>query len=70
MNDIFNEFKIFKKQFVFLRDQFFFRIKWARLRLTFKKLRLFAESIKALRMIHDVNEYVRVLDERIVKIAR
>ena len=70
MNDIFKDFDDFKKQFTFLKNQFFSRIEWVRLRLTFKKLHLFAKFVKALNVIHEVNEYVRVLDERMIKIAR
>ena len=70
MNDIFGGFGDFEKQFAFLKNQFFPRIEWARLRLTFKKLHLFAESVKALNVIHEVGGYVRILDERMAKIAR
>ena len=54
----------------FLRDHFFPRVEWARLLLSFRKLRLFARSLKALGVIHEIGGLVRVLDERVEKIAR
>ena len=48
MDDFFGSFQDFEDLFAFLRDHFFPRVEWARLLLSFKKLQLFASSIKAL----------------------
>ena len=68
MNDFFDDFANFDEQYDFFKKHFLSRIKWARLRLLFKKLRLFAEKIRALSVTHFVNDYVRILKERIIKI--
>ena len=70
MNDFFDDFVNFEKQYVFLKEHFLSRIEWARLLLSFKKLQLFAEEIRALSVIHFVDDFVRILKERIVKIVR
>ena len=70
MDDFFGGFQDFEDQFSFLRDHFFPRVEWARLLLSFRKLRLFASSIKALGVTHSVGGLVKVLDDRIAKIAR
>ena len=70
MDDFFGGFLDFEDQFRFLRDHFLPRVEWAKLLLSFKKLRLFATTIKALGVIHEVGGYVRILEERIAKVAR
>ena len=69
MDDFFGGFQDFEAQFTFLQDHFFPRVEWARLLLSFKKLRLFASTIKALGVTHCVGGHVYILDERIAKIA-
>ena len=59
----------FQEQFDFLRHHFFPRIEWARLKLSFKKLRLFAKEIKALGVTHCVAGLVHILEDRIKRIA-
>lgn len=51
MDDFFGGFKDFDNQFAFLRAHFFPRVEWAHLLLSFKKLRLFASSVRALGII-------------------
>ena len=52
------------------RVDYFPRVEWARLLLSFKKLRLFASRIKALGVTHEVGGLVRILEERISKIMQ
>lgn len=70
MDDFFGGFRDFEDLFIFLRDHFFPRVEWARLLLSFKKLRLFASSIKALGVVHVVGGLVQILEERIAKIMQ
>ena len=70
MDDFFGGFRSFDEQYEFLREHFLPRVEWARLRLSFKKLRLFESQIRALGVIHAVGGHVRILEERIEKIAR
>ena len=61
MDDFFGGFKDFQDQFAFLRDHFFPRIEWARLLLSFRKLRLFAMAIKALGVTHRIGGQVDII---------
>ena len=70
MDDIFGGFRTFDDMFKFLRDHFFPRIEWARLKLSFKKLKLFMDRIKALGVVHVVGGLVYIVSERIEKIAK
>lgn len=70
MDDFFGGFRDFEDQFVFLRDHFLPRVEWARLLLSFKKLRLFASTIKALGVSHTIGGIVQILQTRIAKIAK
>ena len=70
MNDFFDEFASFEKQYVFLKKHFLSRVEWTRLLLSFKKLQLFVEKIRTLNVIHSVDDFVRILKKRIVKIVR
>lgn len=45
-------------------------MEWVKLLLSFKKLRLFVITIKVFGVIHEVEDYVRILEERIVKVVR
>ncbi len=44
MDDFFGGFASFEELFAFLRNHFLPRVKWARLLLSFKKLRLFVRT--------------------------
>lgn len=68
-DDFFGGFKDFAAQFAFLRDHFFPRVEWARMVLSFKKLRLFASAIEALGVKHCVGGHVHILDNRIARVA-
>ena len=70
MDDFFGGFRDFEDLFSFLRDHFFPRVEWAKLLLSFKKLRLFATSIKALGVVHKIGGHVHILEERIAKVAK
>ncbi len=70
MDDFFGGFKGFEDQFAFLRDHFLPRIEWAGLRLSFKKLRLFCETIRALGVVHKAGGMVQILEDRIAKIMK
>lgn len=64
MNDFFDGFKDFKNLFFFFLEHFFPRVEWAKLLLSFKKLRLFATEIKALGVNHRIGGHVYILKER------
>ena len=68
-DDLFGGFISFQEQYDFLRHHFLPRIEWACLRLSFKKLKLFASSIKALGVTHRVGGLIDILEDRIKKIA-
>jgi hypothetical protein len=67
-NDIFSSHDSFKAQFAFLRDQFLPRIVWGKLRMSFKKLKLFQTQIKALGICHTIRGFVNIVDDRILRI--
>lgn len=67
-DNILEEHVSFENQFVFLQDYFFSQIKWARLRLSFKKLYLFQTSIKVLKICHLIKKRVWILNDCIKKI--
>ena len=70
MDDFFGGFPDFESLFVFLRDHFFPRIEWAKFRLSFKKLQLFMNSMKALGVTHSVGGHVHITPSRAEKIAK
>ena len=55
----------FQEQYEFLRDHFFPRIEWANIRLSFKKLKLFMSSIKALGVTHLAGGRLQILEDRV-----
>ena len=69
-DDIFGGHPSFDAQFAFLRDQFLPRIAWGNLRLSFKKLKLFQPSIKALGIRHTVCGLVNITYDRIKRIIQ
>ncbi len=69
MDDFFGDVSCFEKLYDFLRNHFFPRVEWARLRLWFKKLRLFEEAIKALGVTHHIGGRVQILEDRVRRIA-
>lgn len=69
MNDFFGGFENFEEQYQFLRHHFLPRIEWAKLKLSFKKLKLFKRSIKALGVTHTIGGFIQVLEDRIEKIV-
>ena len=69
-DDIFGGQPDFHTSFVFLRDHFFPWIKWARLRLSFKKLYLFQDSVRALGVQHLIGGKIQILPSRIEKIIK
>ena len=69
MDDFFGGFQTFEELYSFLRHQFLPRVEWARLRLSFRKLRLFEAEIKALGVKHSLGGHIQILEERISKIA-
>ena len=70
INDIFDEFRDFDEMFNFLRNHFFSRIEWIRLKLSFKKLKLFMNRIKTLDVVHIVENQIYIVSERIEKIVK
>ncbi len=67
--DFFGGFEDFEEQYQFLRHHFLPRIEWAKLKLSFKKLKLIERSIKALGVTHTIGGFVQVLEDRIGKIV-
>ena len=70
INDFFEDFKNFDEQYEFLRTHFLFWVEWAKLRLSFKKLKLFQTKIRVLDVIHHIDDKIRILKERVARIAR
>ena len=70
MNDLFSGHPDFESQFTFLRDQFFPRIEWAKLTLSFRKFQLFVDHIKALGVEHHVGGKIHILSKRVETIAK
>jgi translation initiation factor 2 alpha subunit (eIF-2alpha) len=70
INDFFEKFQNFDDLYEFLRDHFLSRIEWAKLRLFFKKMHLFENKMKALKVIHCSDDFVKILKNRIKKIAK
>ncbi len=60
MNDFFERFQSFDDLYEFLRDHFFSRIEWSKLRLAFKKMHLFERQIKVLKVTHIVNDFIKI----------
>ena len=69
MDDVFVGQSSFEAQFAFQEEKLFPRIEWAKLRLSFKKLRLFVSEMKALGVRHIIGGKVAIVDDRIRKIA-
>ena len=70
INDFFEKFTSFEKQYNFLRNYFLSRVKWAKLRLFFKKLYLFVLKITILRVTYSIDDFIKILKKRVKKIAR
>ncbi len=70
MNNFFEEFQNIDDLYKFLRDHFLSRIEWAKLRLFFKKIHLFENKMKALKITHCVDDFIKILKNRIKKIAK
>ena len=68
-NNIMNEYFSFDDQFQFFKMHFFSRIEWTRLKLFFKKLFLFQNTIKILKFWHYVDEKIQILKNRVCKIV-
>ena len=65
IDNLFDNFRSFQKQYDFLRKHFFSRVEQIFLRLSFRKFKLFAQKIKVLEVIYSVENIVRILKERI-----
>ncbi len=70
MDDIFGGQSGFDEQYSLLREHFFPRIEWAMLRLSFKKLKLFQSTVKALGVTHHAGGLLQIIDERVEKIIK
>jgi hypothetical protein len=68
-DDILEKHKSFENQFFFLKDHFLSRIKWFKLKLSFKKLYLFQKIVKALKITHIVEDEIRILSDQCEKIV-
>ena len=70
VDDFFGGFDSWESQYDFLKDHFLPRLEWGLLRLSFKKLRVFMSAIKALGITHCTGGEVRIIDERVARIAK
>ena len=68
MDDIFEVFKTYKKQLIFLHDYFFPRMVWSRLKLMLSKLKIGMTMIFALEEEHKIDKRVRLKPDKIKKI--
>lgn len=68
MDDIFGGAQSFDEQLEFLGNHLFPRLDWAGLKLSFKKLKLFVDQIKALGIEHHIGGRLSVLPHRAAKI--
>ena len=66
--DFFRRFPDFESQFQFLQNHFLHRIAWAKVRLAFKKLKIFQEKIVALGVTHHVGGLIQIMPDRVKKI--
>jgi hypothetical protein len=70
MNDFFERFQNFDDLYEFLRAHFLSRIEWVKLRLFFRKMHLFEDKVKTLKIISCVDDFIKILENRIKKIAK
>ena len=70
IDDVFGAHTTWEEQFTFLRDHFFPRMLWSRLKLSFEKLKIGMTRIKALGEDHEVGGRVRIRPEKCEKILR
>lgn len=68
VDDFFGGFPDVKSQFQFLHDHFLPRVAWAKVRLAFKKLKIFEEEIVALGVSYHVGGFMRIIPDRVKKI--
>ena len=65
INNLFSGAKDFESLYSFLKDHFFPYIEWAKLRLLFKKLKLFIGEINAFRVTYIIGGGLRVLEDQV-----
>lgn len=70
MDDILGGFAGAEKQYEFLARHFCLRIEWARLRLSFIKLRLFVQRVVTLGAEHQAGGAVKVTNDRVMRLAK
>ena len=68
MDDIFGAFKTHQEQYIFLRDHFFPRMVWSRLKLMLSKVKIGMTKIFALGEEHEIGGRVRLKPDKIEKI--
>lgn len=68
MHEIFGAFKTYQEQYIYLRDHFFPRMVWFKLRLAFSKLKIGMTKIFALGEEHEIGGRVRLKPDKIEKI--
>ncbi len=68
MDDIFVTFRTYQEQYIFLRDHFFPRMVWFRLKLILSKLKIRMAKIFALMEEHEIGGRVRLKPDKIEKI--
>ncbi len=68
MDDIFRAFKTYHEQYIFLRDHFFPRMVWSRLKLMLSKVKIGMTKIFALGEEHEIGRRVRLKPNKIEKI--
>ena len=68
MDDTFGAFKTYQEQYMFLRDHFFPRMVWSKLKLAFSKLKIGMTKIFALGEEHEIGGRIRLKSDKIEKI--
>ena len=67
MDDIFGVFKTYQEQYIFLRDHFFLRIVWSKLKLAFFKLKIGMTQIFAFGKEHEIEKRIRLNQIRLIR---
>ena len=68
IDNIFETFKTYQEQYIFLRNHFFPRIVWSKLKLAFSKLKIEMTKIFALKEEHKIGKKIRLKSNKIGKI--
>lgn len=68
IDDIFEAFKTYQEQYIFLRNHFFHCIVWSKSKLAFSKLKIKMTKIFALEKEHEIGGRIRLKSDKIEEI--